>query len=139
MSRQGWLLLCAVGCSAVALATPPPLTVAQQAQAAEVVVRGRPVKTHVVRVSEAVSYAVVEVAVKATWKAGVAPGLHPGKELVVAVITTEARAQRLLLPEADVLLFLRGVGPYLFTEIREGGYVPTTDAALEALGPSRKG
>lgn len=138
MSRFPWLVACVVAFSTVAAATPPPLTVAQRAESAELVVRARPLRAHVVPVSEAVSYAVVEVAVKDTWKAGVEPGLQPGGELVIAIITTEAQAKRALAPGADVLLFLRGVGPYLFAEIRDGGVVPVSDDALRALGPARK-
>lgn len=138
MPRPGWFVAGLVVLSAVASATPPPITVAQQAAAAELVVRGRAVKTHVVRVSDAVSYAIVEVAVTDTWKAGIAPGLHPGGAVVIAVVTTEARAQRALQPEADVLLFLRGAGPYLFSEIADGGFVPASDEALKALGPAHR-
>lgn len=138
MPRLHWLLVFALAVSTVAVAMPPPMTVSQRAEASELVVRGRPGKSHVVRVSEAVSYAVVEVTVKDTWKAGVAPGLHAKGDVVIAVITTEARAQKALTPDADVLLFLRGVGPYLFAEIREGGVEPASDEALKALGPASK-
>lgn len=138
MSRLHWLLVFALSVSTVAAAMPPPLSVARRAEASELVVRGRPGKVHVVRVSEAVSYAVVEVAVKDTWKAGVAPGIHPKGDVVIAVVTTEARAEKVLTPDADLLLFLRGVGPYLFAEIFDGGFESVSDAALQALGPPRK-
>jgi len=139
-TRSLFLVLALLTVAEPAVAVPPPQSLPSRAAGSDVVVRGKVVKTHVVPVSAATSYAVHEVAVSATWKRGVGPALHPEQGVVIALVTAarvDGQSVREPKEGEDVLLFLRAVGPFLYADATGDGPLPVSAAALAELGLPR--